>query len=210
MRKLLVIAAAAVLGGVGLLLWLRPARVNTWEIRNLAAVRDGPVLCFGDSLVEGIGASSPAASYPAMLGRELGCRVDARGVSGMTVSEGLAELRENPLVEGGLVVVTLGGNDILRQVPLAETREALRGLFAELQARGCGVAYTEVLGILSGSRARMHREVCRECGVILIPDVLDGILGDDNLLADSIHPNDAGYALMAQRVAAVLRKYRQR
>jgi acyl-CoA thioesterase I len=196
----------AILLALGLVHLLRPGRLNAWNIRNLP-LSQGSILCFGDSLVEGVGASTEADTYPAQLGRLLGREVSAYGVSGMTAQDGLQALRENPGMRAALVIVTLGGNDILKGTPVDQTRSALQQVFAELQARGGAVAYTEVLGPLTGSRAKMHRELCRKAGVILVPDIMDGILGNDDLLAETVHPNDAGYALIAQRVAAVLRPY---
>jgi lysophospholipase L1-like esterase len=36
--------------------------------------------------------------------------------------------------------------------------------------------------------------------------VLEGIIGNPALLSDAIHPNDAGYALMADRIEPALRQ----
>lgn len=206
MRRLLIIAVLTVLAVLGLWRWLRTERANTWDIRNLP-IADGPILCFGDSLVEGVGASAESETYPAQLGRLLGREVQAHGVSGLTAAEGRQALREALDLRAPLAVVTLGGNDLLRRIPLGETRSALDDVFAELQARGGVVVYTEVLGVVPGERAKMHRAICRKRGVILVPDVMDGILRNDDLLADSIHPNDEGYALIARRIAAVLTPY---
>lgn len=206
MKRLVAMVVVALVVGLGLWRLLRTDRVNTWYVRNLP-IAQGPVLCFGDSLVEGVGASTEKDTYPAQLGRLLGREVSVHGVSGMTAAEGLQALRAARDLRAPLAVVTLGGNDILRRTPIEETRSALEELIGELQARGCVVAYTEVLGVVPGKRAKMHRALCRRLGVILVPDVMDGILRNDRLLSDAIHPNDEGYALVAQRVAAVLQPY---
>ena len=206
MRSRLLLVAVVVLLALGLWSLMRRNRAPHWDIRNLP-VGDGPILCFGDSLVEGVGASSESTTYPAQLEQRLGRQVVSCGVSGRTAAEGAQALAEQPDLQGALAIVTLGGNDLLRRTPLGETRAALEEVFRTLQARGCVVAYTEVLGVVPGERARMHRQLCRRLGVILIPDVLDGIVRHDDLLSDSVHPNDAGYALLAERVAAALRPY---
>ena len=77
----------------------------------------------------------------------------------------------------------------------------------ELQGRGVLVAFTGVEGPLGGSRGKRYRQLCQDHGVILIPDILDGILSDDSLRSDQIHPNGDGYKLMAQRVADVIAPY---
>jgi lysophospholipase L1-like esterase len=38
-----------------------------------------------------------------------------------------------------------------------------------------------------------------------VPDVLGGILNRPELMADQIHPNDRGHALMADRFESALR-----
>ena len=56
------------------------------------------------------------------------------------------------------------------------------------------------LGIFSDEYGPMYEEIAEIHGALLIPDVLDGILSDPRLKADTIHPNAAGYALMAERI----------
>ena len=208
MRRALLIVAVLLVGlGLGLHALLRRPAVNHWDIANLP-VEPGPLLCFGDSLVAGYGASSADHAYPAQLARLLERPVIPVGTPGQTAAEGLEKLRANPRLTAPLVVVTLGGNDILRRVPLEETAKALGEIFAELQRRGSTVAFTAVESPVPGSsRPEMYRRICRRHGVILIPDILDGILADASLLSDSIHPNDRGYRVVAERIAAVLRPF---
>lgn len=184
----------------------RTPTVNTWEIANLP-VQAGPILCFGDSLVAGYGAEDPEKSYPAHLARILQREVVRLGTLGQTAEEGLHEVRKTPAIRAPLVVVTLGGNDILRRIPVEKTVSALETLFEELQDRGSVVAFTAVEGIVAGIRAEAYHSLCREHGVILVPDILDGILMDDDLRSDQIHPNGAGYRIMAERVAERLSPY---
>ena len=185
---------------------LTRTRVNTWDLVNDPPA-PGPLVCFGDSLVAGIGADSPESSYPSQLGKLLETETVVFGKPGRTSEEGLRFVREKMSVSDGLVIVTLGGNDILRQVPKERTRECLSQIFAELQQRGALVAFTGVEGPLSGGRGRMHRELCKEHGVILVPDVLAGILSTRSLKADHIHPNAKGYRLMAERVAQAVKPH---
>src|SRR4051794_17423393 len=83
------------------------------------------IVCFGDSITAGIGAE-PGPPYPDLLAARLGTPVINAGVPGDTAEEGLARvdaaLAQNPW----LVIVELGGNDILRRVPPERTEAALR------------------------------------------------------------------------------------
>lgn len=195
----------AVVAGMLVFAHLSGRRLNTWPMVNNPP-GDGAVLCYGDSLVSGVGADSADQAYPQQLERELGRAVEEHGTPGMTSKDGLDILMLNPSLSADVVVVTLGGNDILGRVSLEQTIENLRAIFTELQERGALVAFTAVDGML-GSRTKPYRQLCRECGVILIPSVLKGIVDDPELKHDQIHPNGAGYAVMAERVADVLRPY---
>jgi len=92
-------------------------------------------------------------------------------------------------------------------VPWAETERGLRAVFREFQSRGAVVAFTGVEFPLFGGDLRgRQRRLCRECGVLFIPNILGGILTDSALRADQVHPNRVGYGKVAERVAARVRK----
>jgi len=205
----LAIALLVLLGcWYGMATW-RQSRLNRWPIRNLP-VASGPVVCFGDSLVSGVGASAATETYPAQLGRLLGREVLADGIPGQTTADALARLRdgEGPH-DAALVIVTLGGNDMLNRTSLTTTVENLRAIFSELHARRAVVALTVIESPLSGGRGKALAQLCKRQGVIVVPDILGGILNHTELKDDPIHPNDAGYALVAERVDKVLRPYLQ-
>jgi lysophospholipase L1-like esterase len=175
------------------------------EVRNI----DTPgrsVVCFGDSLTAGVGAK-PGEDVASRLGAALGRTVVNAGVSGDTTTSALARVATSVLVHRpGIVVVCLGGNDFLRGVPLETAGENLGAIVREIQQSGAMV----VLGgftfpSLAGDWAAMYARVARREGCLLVPDLLDGISGNPDLKSDSIHPNAAGYAIMAGRLEKPLR-----
>jgi acyl-CoA thioesterase-1 len=164
------------------------------------------VCCFGDSLVAGNGADTKDERYPNVLATLIDRDVTNWGVAGNTTTDGLRRIdrfaSEPPF---GVVIVTLGGNDLVRQLPLAETEKSLRAIFKRIQETGAVVVYTSVTSPVSLKRRNMYKRVCVEEHVLFIPNVLKGILTNNDLKADFLHPNGAGYKAMSERVAAALK-----
>jgi lysophospholipase L1-like esterase len=94
------------------------------------------IVAFGDSLTYGTGAAEHE-SYPAVLAQLVGRPVVRAGVPGEVTAQGLRRL---PAVldehQPRLVIVCLGGNDMLRKIASAEIKRNLEGMLRELRARG--------------------------------------------------------------------------
>ena len=187
------------------------------------AVVKGPerlVLAFGDSLYAGYGlkngisASMPAHVETLLRAQGINATIVNAGVSGDTTSAGrkrltfaLDKLPRKP----DLVLLGLGGNDVLRQIPVAETRANMLAMLDELHKRGIPV-------VLTGMRAppnlgpdyvaqfdAIYPELARKYQAALDPFVLAGVLGNRRLmLPDGIHPNAGGIDVMAARIAPIV------
>lgn len=196
--------AGLVAAAVAAVVFLRPGDSETWRIRN-AQPGSGVIACFGDSLTYGHGAE-PEESYPAVLAGLLGREVVNRGRNGDTSVAALERLDDVLALEPAIVVVTLGGNDMLRRLPIEETRAAMTTIFDRLLGAGSMVVF---LGIdppfTSSARMEAIRTLCRERGVLWIGDAMDGLWGDRLRMSDQIHPNAAGYRVIAEKVAETLR-----
>ena len=55
------------------------------------------------------------------------------------------------------------------------------------------------------AHGRIYEAIAKEFGAYYIPQVMEGILSNPQLKSDPIHPNGAGYRLMAQRMAGKIR-----
>lgn len=167
--------------------------------------RDAVVLAFGDSLTYGTGAA-PSESYPAVLARLIGRRVVNEGIPGEVTAEGLARLpgvlkREKP----ALLILCHGANDLLRGLGRQQASANLKAMIRLARDKGSAVALIAVPSpgpVLSA--APLYREVARDLGLPLEEKVLTTILSSRNLLSDPIHPNAAGYRLLAESVATLL------
>jgi len=173
-------------------------------IRNVPPQNDR-ICCFGDSLVVGVGVDDEKESYPSVLADTIGREVYTLGTPGDTTANGLEKCGKFRTGQFGIVIVTLGGNDILRRVPRETTEKNLESIFADIQATGAVAVYTGVDGPLSVGSDRRYRQLCRRHGVIYVPNIMKGVLTDSALKSDEIHPNAVGYRLIAERVANVLK-----
>jgi lysophospholipase L1-like esterase len=162
------------------------------------------ILAFGDSLTYGTGATEEQ-SYPAVLAGLIGRKVVRDGVPGEITQGGLERLpvsleEHRPKV----LLLCLGGNDMLQRVPQETIESNLRGMVKLAHDRGVSVVLIGVPRPMGGT-ADFYRHLARDLSVPLEADAVKDVLYDRGLKSDPIHPNAQGYRLMAQAIARLLR-----
>ena len=202
-----------------------PQASDTPSVARPDVAVEGPerrILAFGDSLFAGYGVGE-ANSYPALLEdalREQGinARIANAGVSGDTSQAGaqrLAFTLDAQAEKPDLVILELGGNDMLRGVAPDQTRASFEAMLGELRQRDIPV-------LLMGMRAPpnygpeyqtqfdgLYGELASEYNAELIPFWLEAIYQDPSLFqSDRIHPTVEGIEALvadtADKVAAAL------
>lgn len=172
------------------------------------------VLAFGDSLTAGYGLDPGLGFAPqlqATLRRHgIAARVADGGVSGDTSSAARARLGwtldglgETP----DLVIVELGGNDMLRSVDPAETERNLDAILAELKRRKLPVLLAGMRAARNADPAYIRRfeaifpALAARYDVRFYPFFLDGVATVEGMtLPDGIHPNFRGVKEIATRI----------
>jgi lysophospholipase L1-like esterase len=198
MHKILALTIVAILLILGYVAWLRPTSYTNYPPKN------GPVLAFGDSLVVGVG-STPGNDLFSLLSKRINEPIENFGISGDTTAMGLARINTALAREPRVVIILLGGNDYIRRVAKKETFDTLRTIIQTFQKSGSVVLLLGVRGgLLSDNYEEGFAQLAMETGSAYVPNVLEGIIGNPTLLSDQIHPNDTGYALIAERVFPVL------
>ncbi len=173
---------------------------------RLAPLRDGAViLAFGDSLTRGTGAGR-GEDYPSQLARLTGYTVINAGVPGELSEAGLKRLpRLLDEHQPDLVILCHGGNDILRNLDVGETEKNLRAMAQESRDAGAQVMLVAVpaKSLFLGD-AELYERVADEMQLVLLSEVVADVLGERELKYDTVHPNAAGYEVIAQKIAEVL------
>jgi lysophospholipase L1-like esterase len=184
---------------------LSAACSKTPQLPPLAA--DATILAFGDSLTAGTGAGE-TESYPAVLARLTGRKVVNSGVPGEVSASGVQRLpemldRERP----ALLILCHGGNDLLARQDHQLIADNLRAMLRAAAERGVPVLLVAVPAPdLSLKPPALYEELAREFRIPVEGKVLAHIMGKGSLKSDHVHPNAAGYRLLAEALADLLKK----
>lgn len=180
-----------------------------------ALAADKLVVAFGDSLSAGYGLK-PAESFPVQLEAALRrggipARVHNAGVSGDTTAQGRARLGfvlRSLKAKPDLVILQLGGNDMLRAIDPAQTEANLSAILADLKKRGIPVLFAGMLAAPNMGKAYQTRfdavypKLARQYSVKLYPFFLNGVTANRTLLLkDGLHPTGKGVSVV---VAGIL------
>lgn len=172
------------------------------------------VLAFGDSLIAGYGLDPGLGFAPqlqATLRRHgIAARVVDGGVSGDTSSAARARLGwtlDGMGATPDLVIVELGGNDMLRSIDPAETERNLDAILAELKRRKLPVLLAGMRAARNADPAYVRRfeaifpMLADKYDVSFYPFFLDGVTTVEGMtLPDGIHPSFRGVKEIATRI----------
>lgn len=165
------------------------------------------VLAFGDSLTYGTGAPD-GQSYPEILSALLGRPVVNAGVPGEVSAAGLRRLASVlDQHQPRLVVLCHGGNDFLRRLDQEATSHNLRMMIELIRGRGADVVLVGVPKLGFGLEVPKFYPALAKAYALPFEDrILLELLGDNRLKSDTIHPNAAGYRLMAEAIHRAIKR----
>lgn len=187
---------------------------------SAAAEPQQRIVVLGDSLTSGYGLQGgedfPSKLQDALIQDGLNVRVDNAGVSGDTTAGGVSRVEWS--VEGdpkpALVIVALGGNDMLRGLEPDVTRTNLTKILTTLKEK-------EIPVLLAGMKAPLqytlmfqksfdsiYSDLAEEFDVPLYPFFLEGVaLKPEMNQSDGIHPNQAGVARMVEGLLPLVKEH---
>jgi acyl-CoA thioesterase-1 len=178
------------------------------------------ILAFGDSLYAGYGLDRgqdlPTAIQVRLRGKGINATIVNAGVSGDTSAAGrqrLAFTLDNQPRKPDLVLLGLGGNDVLRQIGPDETRANMTAMMAELDKRHIPVMLTGMMAppnLGPEYRAQFDAiwpDLAKRYHAGLYPFILKGVMEQPALMqADHVHPNVRGVTVIADALAPMVGK----
>jgi acyl-CoA thioesterase-1 len=191
------------------------------------------LVCFGNSLTAGYGATTPgrddkAKSYPAYLQGKVNIPVVNAGVSGNTTMDALRRINTDVLSKDPLIVIIeLGANDLFQMIPLTDTRNNLQAIISILNdgnrkiyiakfyteavaremANSVGLTDYAVQTALIQQYDTMFKTLALSNNAELIEDIWGGVWSVH--MSDIVHPDAQGYEIMADNIYNAIKPYLQ-
>ncbi len=162
------------------------------------------LIIFGDSVTAGVGANE-AATWPNLLRQNHDVTIHDHARAGATVSTTLSTAQKLQL-PSGLIVLEIGGNDVLSSAPVDKFREDLDKLLALLTAAKRQVVMLELpLPPFHHEYGRVQRQLAATYRVKLIPKhIFMRVLSTNGATLDSIHLSQTGHDAMAREMWRIL------
>ena len=172
---------------------------------------DSTVVALGDSLTYGYGVSLDAA-YPTVLAELTKWTVINAGVNGDTSADVLARVEKVAKKSPDLVLLGVGGNDVLQRIEPETTRTNINATIDTLQSQDIDVVliaepYISTSALFGkASDNPIYEEIAEAKKVPLYSDGWSEILSDDTLKSDRIHANATGYRQFAEGLYEYLKE----
>lgn len=164
------------------------------------------ITIIGDSVTAGVGGEDAAERWPSILSREHELHVQDISHMGETAASALKRVKSHP-IESSVVLVEIGGNDLLGQTTSSQFGQDLDALLTHLAVKNAQVMMFELpLPPFYHEYGRVQRAVSAKHHVKLVPKrvFLSVIAGSDSTL-DSIHLSASGHKRMANCVWRLVR-----
>lgn len=165
----------------------------------------GPIVFFGDSITAGQGAGA-GEDFPTLIGKKLNVKIVNAGVSGNTTHDALLRIDKDVLSQNpSVVVVELGGNDLLLSEDSQVTKSNLDSILSKIKPTGAKIVILEVKIFLFNKNYDTNGQtLAKKYNATYVPNILEGIMADQSLKFDDIHPNAKGYQKIAERLTPII------
>ena len=178
-----------------------------WDAERLSPLPPGrsTTLCVvGDSISAGLGRPGER-TWPTLLREAHGLRVVDRSRAGRTVAQAAASV--GPIGhESGVVVVEVGGNDLIGRADPDQFGADLDDLVRRVAGQGRQVVMVELPRFpFTDAYGRQQRRVARRYGACLVPrQRFAAVLAGPGATTDGVHLSNAGQRRMADLIWQVV------
>ncbi|RLS37039.1 MAG: hypothetical protein DWH81_11700 [Planctomycetota bacterium] len=188
-----------------MLAWIIVVTEAGWAMRPaISPISERSVVVFGDSLSAGLG-EKEGTPWPDQLRDRKHVAVTNLSEAGATTADGLKNVFQTDHVPG-LVIIELGGNDLLGGVALADFEKNLDGILSHLRSHNRTVVMVE-LPLLPGKNAwgGTQRRLSRQYRCRLIPKrLLVDVLAAPGSTTDTLHLSQTGHQRLAEQIWSVI------
>lgn len=164
-----------------------------------------PIVFFGDSLTAGQGAGA-GEDFPSLIGKALNVPILNVGVSGNTTRDALLRISEDVLSQNpSIVVIELGGNDLLDRVNVEVTKKNFDLILSKIKPTGAKIVILGVKFFLFQQKYETDwQSLAKKYNATYVPDIFEGVITDQSLKFDDIHPNAKGYQKIAEKLIPII------
>jgi acyl-CoA thioesterase-1 len=164
------------------------------------APRTPPLFVLGDSLSAGLGGDK-TDTWPSLLAKRTDRSIRNLATPGARLRDGIVQAEAVPPGKS-VILIELGGNDLLGGATVHEFTSSLRALLESVSRSDRSVFMFELpLPPLHNSFGRAQRRLCADYGVALIPRrVLAGAIALPGHTTDGLHLSPEGHRWLARRV----------
>jgi len=205
------IARRNLLRGLVVVIWVIAAALEfPYHLPSTLDTNGNPKFyIIGDSVTSGMGGETE--TWPRLLARSRPVDVVDLSKLGATTASALRQAEGLPQ-EGGLILLEIGGNDLLGSTSAADFERALGRLLDRVCGPGRVVLMFELpLPPFCNGFGRAQRHLASKYGVVLIPKrVFVAVLAGEGATLDSVHLDRLGHERMAEVVWSLIRSaYRE-
>lgn len=195
--------------------WIRSAVVGSWllalalelpyQFTPSVPASGGQIFVIGDSITAGLG--DKIVTWPQLLAEERGFTVLSHAAAGATISQALAQTEQLP-DRADMILIEIGGNDLLSQIPIAQFERDLDKLLSGARQKSEHVILFELpLPPLCNEYGHIQRRLSAKHDVQLAPKrLLMGVLASSAATSDTIHLTQTGHERLAQIVSGMIQQ----
>lgn len=174
---------------------------------RISVPADTAVFVIGDSLSAGL--DDETRRWPEVFAEASGLRVVNLAEAGATTKNALAQT-DRITSGGGLVIVEIGGNDLLGTTSASEFKRDLEVLVRTTRARNEQIVIQMELPLLPlrNSYGMAQREVAAKNNITLVPKkVLTRALSTSGATVDGLHLSESGHKSLGLAMAEIVRTH---